>query len=73
MINSESEKWLLTIIPARKCKIINSFIPNKKKDMEVTCIMSEYQAIDSSHPDYCMPKATPGNFVYELFGETFSR
>ena len=52
---------------------INSFIPNKKKDMEVTCIMSEYQAIDSSHPDYCMPKATPGNFVYELFGEIFSR
>ena len=41
--------------------------------MEVTCIMSEYQAINSSHPDYCMPKATPANFVYELFGETFSR
>ena len=40
--------------------------------MEITCIMSEYQAIDFSHPDY-MPKATPGNFVYELFGEIFSR
>ena len=36
--------------------------------------MSEYQASDSySHPDYCMPKATAGNFVYELFGKTFSR
>ena len=41
--------------------------------MELTCIISEYQAIDSSHPDYCLPKATPGNFVYELFGEIFSR
>ena len=41
--------------------------------MEITCIMSEYQAIDSSHRDYCMPKATTGNFVYELFGEIFSR
>ena len=38
--------------------------------MEVTCIMNEYQAIDS---DYCMPKATPGNFVYELFGKIFSQ
>ena len=45
----------------------------KKKEMEITCIMSEYRAIDSSHPDYCMPKATPGNFVYELLGEIFSR
>ena len=41
--------------------------------MEITCIMSEYQAIDSSRRDYCMPKATTGNFVYELFGEIFSR
>ena len=39
--------------------------------MEDTCIMSEYQAIDSSHPDYCMPKATPRNFVYELFDKYF--
>ena len=31
--------------------------------MEVTCIISEYGAIDSSHPDYYVPKATPGNFV----------
>ena len=52
MIKRVRKMATITIIPARKCKIINSFIPNKKKDMEVSCIMSEYQAIDSSHPDY---------------------
>ena len=41
--------------------------------MEITCIMSQHQAIDSSHPDYCKPKVTPRNFVYKLFGEIFSR
>ena len=41
--------------------------------MDITCIMSDYQKIDSSHADYCMPKATQGNFVYELFGKIFSR